>query len=168
MPPMTSSNGYRYTSLTAAIADKTSPLRQYFDARFPNLRPIQTEFRLSSGPIVVDAGGANPGTLGAAFDFLVRMSLTPSHTPIVAIAAFAGSTRMLPVLRDVVTDAQQEATAADGGAASDRLIRACWLFALTTEVYRTGGIAPGSPLATLRYRAEITVDLSSTWSRRLQ
>lgn len=156
---MTIGRCYRYSSLTAAIADKASPLRLYFDARFPNIRPVQTEFRLSSGPILVDTKGANGGTLGSAFDFLVRMNLGPSHVPEVALHWFRNDPRMLAGLHGAVADAQQEAATSQGGGASERLMRACWVFALTTEVFRIRGIVPGSALATLPPNGPITADL---------
>ena len=60
----------------------------------------------------------------------------------------------------VVDDLGEEVVQTDEGAdiASERLIRSCWLFALTTEVYRLNGIIPGSPLAELRHRVSATVD----------
>lgn len=147
---MSDDDDHLWSSLTNEIGDKSSPLRGYFDATFPMLRPVQAEYRASAGPILVDAGGANPGTLGAAFDFLVRLVLDPEHVPDVALLAFARSPQALRALRDVVVSAQNGAASARHADASEGLLRACWVLALTTEVYRLGGIVPGSPLARLR------------------
>ena len=146
---------YRYTNLTAAVADKRSPLRQHFDQKFPNLKPLQAEYRASAGPLLVDGGGANPGTVGAAFDFLARFTLNPSHTPHVAFHAAAGSpgaTAALDSVRQVAEDAAGGARSSD---APEPLLRASWALALATEVYRRG-LTPGSPLALLASRGEFT------------
>lgn len=42
---------YTYDSLVDAIRDKVSPLRQYFDLRFPNVRPIQKDYRSRAGEL---------------------------------------------------------------------------------------------------------------------
>ena len=44
------------------------------------------------------------------------------------------------------------------GHAAEELIRACWLFALRTEVYRTG-MRPGSPLMVLGSRTSVSAEL---------
>lgn len=54
---------YRYSNLTGAIADKASPLRQYLDQRYPNLKPVQADCRADAGELLVDGGGASSGTL---------------------------------------------------------------------------------------------------------
>ena len=40
---------YSYRNLTSAISDKSSPLRQYFEQRFSNARPLQKDYRSRVG-----------------------------------------------------------------------------------------------------------------------
>lgn len=110
---------------------------------------MQAEFRASAGPILVDGAGANPGTLGAAFDYLARVTLNPQYIPEVSFYGFLNSPRMLTALRDLVLEARGYAANAREGKAPETLLRSCWVLSLTTEVYRSGGIAPGSPLSML-------------------
>lgn len=92
----------RYSSLTAAVADKRSPLRLYLDARFSNRAPIQSAYRAEPLTLRVPGGDANPGTLGAAFDFVVRMILDPTHVPSVPLLGVSDSPEHMAVLREVV------------------------------------------------------------------
>mgnify|MGYP001286578078 CR=1 FL=1 len=85
MSVMGSTSGHVFTNLMTEIGNKNSPLGQHFDARFPNRRPLQAGFKGSAGQLLVDSAGASPGSLGAAFDFMVRMILDPSHVPVVAL-----------------------------------------------------------------------------------
>lgn len=136
---------YRYSSLTAAIDDPGSPLRQYLERRFPNRRDVQTQYRTAAGPQLVPGSGANPGTLGAAFDYLVRFTVAPD------LAADAMAGFATPVTRVVVREMAEVARSAcnqDSGS-EDRLGRACWSLALCTEVYRLGMVWPGSVIDTL-------------------
>ncbi|MGV8847694.1 hypothetical protein [Tessaracoccus sp.] len=133
-----------FGSLTTNIANKTSPLRAHFETCFPNRAPLQATYRAGAGPILVPGGDANPGTLGAAFDFAIRMVLDPAHRPDVAFAGFGPASRAMPVIIEVVRTAQ--AAAAHDPAAGDDLFRACWVLALCTEVFRAG-LRPGTPLA---------------------
>ena len=149
---------YRYTSLTAALKDKNSPLRRYLDRRFPLVKPFQADYRANAGSLLVDGADANPGTLGAAFDYLVRFVLDSAYVPEPALAAFSHEpTRLGPVgevsaragaATEVPYREQDETTAA----------RACWALALCTEVYRRGGVTPGSSLADLLDERRFTVD----------
>jgi hypothetical protein len=147
---------YPYVSLTAAITDKTSPLRTYFETHFADRTALQSAYRSSNGPLRIDGGDANPGTLGAAFDFVVRMVLDPNHVPRVALIGFIGSREDIAVLRDVVDIARQSADCRSS-AADEALLRACWTLALCTEVYRVG-LMPESPIAHLVRDGRFSVD----------
>lgn len=148
MPP------YRYTNLTNAVKDKQSPLRRYLDQRFPNTREIQADYRSRSGELQVGGGEANPGTLGAAFDFQVRFVLDPTVPPIAAALAFAGRPDDRAVITEVMRCAELAVHRDSGG---ESLGRACWALALCTEVYRVG-LMPGSPLVGLLDAGRFTVD----------
>ncbi|GGK60941.1 hypothetical protein [Nocardia camponoti] len=142
---------YVYTNLSAALRDKKSPLREYLDQRFPDVRPIQAEFRRGSGPLLVDSATvnpANPATLGSAFDFLVRFLLVPNHAPVIALLGFFGHPHELAVIEDVIGVASASAAASADSEDVDRLSRACWALALCTDVYRRG-LLRDSALASL-------------------
>ncbi|MGV9822984.1 hypothetical protein [Nocardia xishanensis] len=149
---------YQYRNLTHAIDDPASPLREYFHRRFPNVRPVQDGYRLASGPIVVDSIATNPGTVGAAFDFLLRFCLDAGYRPRIAAAA--------PPISDVpdhVTTVYDVAAVAGAAAqpppTSETLavaVRACWALALTSELYRNPGLVLGSPPAGLIRSGEFT------------
>lgn len=147
---------YRYSNLTNAVGDKRSPLRQYLDHRFPMVKPLQNEYREASGALLVDTGGANAGTLGAAFDFEIRFLLDPSSAPMVAALAFRRRTDLVTAIGEVVAAAQN----ASRGNSQDRdiLARASWALALCAEVYRVGGIMPGSPLGLLLREDRFTAE----------
>ncbi|MFD3507131.1 hypothetical protein [Nocardia sp. NPDC058666] len=127
---------YVYTNLSAALRDKTSPLRKYLHERYPNTRPVQAEYRREAGPLLVDTGGANPATLGAAFDFAVRFLLVPDHAPVLPLLGFFGYPEESAVIESVIETAQ--AAVAPTATDVDTLSRACWALALCTDVYRRG------------------------------
>ena len=145
---------YHYRNLTSAVKDKGSPLRQHLDRRFPNTRPLQADYKQQCGSLLVNGGDANPGTLGAAFDFMIRFILDPDHKPAVAVQAFLDKPPLLAPVVQVVAAAHTSMTAGD----ADALARASWALALCTEVYRVGGVLPGSPLALLLQQREFTAD----------
>lgn len=152
---MPSPNTYRWTSLTAAVADKTSPLREYLGARFPNRAPLQAAYRSAAGPILVPGGDANAGTLGAAFDFLVRVVLDEETVPGVALAAFRDPEHSYAIHGVIAT--AREFSDCRRGDAPEPLLRAVWALALCTEVFRAG-LMPGSPLQEAMRRGEFTTD----------
>lgn len=161
---MTSDEQYPYTNLTAALGDKTSPLRRYIDERFPNIKPLQTHYRAVAGScsLLVDTGGANAGTLGAAFDLVVRFRLDPTLVPSMAIVGFLeAGPASLRAIREVVAVAQDNARS--GPAGLEALAKACWALALTTEVLRVG-LMPGSPLGPVlaedRFRRDDLLELA--------
>ncbi|MFE1596875.1 hypothetical protein [Nocardia sp. NPDC058705] len=146
---------YIYTNLSAALRDKTSPLREYLHERFPHTRGVQAEYRREAGPLLVDTGGANPATLGAAFDFSVRFLLVPDHAPVLPLLGFFGHPRESAVVESVIGTAQ--AAVAPTAPDVDRLSRACWALALCTDVYRRG-LLRDSALDTLLRTGRFTPD----------
>jgi hypothetical protein len=144
---MSTRRSYEYTSLTAAIADRISPLRRYLDARFPHKKTLQAIYRARRSPLLVAGGTANPATLGAAFDFATRFVLDPEHIPRVALAAFQRSGRRSKALLEIVEIAK-EASDCRSDLAPEDLLRAAWVLALTTEVFRSGNVRQ-SPLSQL-------------------
>ena len=145
---MSSSSRYPYASLTSALDDVGSPLRQYLDSTFPNRQPLQTAHRAAAGALLVSGGEAvNPGAAGAAFDFMVRLVMDPSHIPQVAASGVANADVSPDVFFAVVQTGQEAAAGCRSTAAPEELARAAWALALYTEVYRIGMVVPGSPLS---------------------
>lgn len=152
---MPSPNTYRWMSLTAAVADKTSPLREYLGARFPNRAPLQAAYRAAAGPLLVPGGDANAGTLGAAFDFLVRVVLDEETVPGVALAAFRDPDHSNAIHGVIAT--AREFSGCRRTDAPEPLLRAVWALALCTEVFRAG-LMPGPPLQEALRRGEFTTE----------
>lgn len=138
--------------------------------RFPFTRTAQREYRESVGPLAVPPGGANPGTLGGAFDMWLRFQADPHPDLRLAAhgAAWCGN-GVRSAFRDLVVrfgariDPPGAATTITSAAfdvdepGGEELLRACWAFALLVEVYRVGGVMDGSPL--WRVRDVVDVDL---------
>lgn len=146
---------YVYTNLSAALRDTSSPLREYLHQRFPHTRGVQAEYRRGAGPLLVDTGGANPATLGAAFDFAVRFLLVPDHEPVLPLLGFFGHPRESAVVASVIDTAG--AAVAPTADDVDLLSRACWALALCTDVYRRG-LLRDTALANLLTTDRFTVD----------
>lgn len=147
---------YRYTNLTSALKDKASPLRRHLARRFPLTKLLQADYRASAGPLLVEGGDANPGTLGAALDYQLRFTLDPDYLPLPAVAAFANHPLLLAPIMEVVRAAGLASGAASPGHDAPAA-RACWALALLTEVYR-GGLVPGSAVAALVASRQLTAE----------
>jgi hypothetical protein len=140
---------YRFSNLTSAIADRRSPLRRYLDEHFPHVRAVQRAYREPPRQLLVRGGPSDPAAIGAAYDLGVRFVIDPAHSPSIALYGFVTEPRLLAVVDAVVSRAQSAAAHQDDPEARDDLARACWALAWCTDVYRSGGIRPESPLAPL-------------------
>lgn len=135
------------STLTGALRDRDSPLRRYLETEFGHTSALQRRFREWSGPLLVSGGSANPALVGSAFDLQVRFVLDPTDVPVITMVAFGGHPGMLAQIEQVAHGAQLAAVADPLDA--DALGRACWALALTTQVYREGGMRRGSALQRL-------------------
>lgn len=149
---------YRFSNLTSAVADRRSPLRRYLDDHFPRVRPVQRAYREPPRRLLVPGGPSDPAAIGAAYDLGVRLVLDPTHSPSIALYGFVTEPRLLAVVDAVVSRAQSAAAHQDDQEARDDLARACWALAWCTDVYRSGGIRPESPLAPLLASGTFTPD----------
>ena len=145
---------YRFASLTSAVADRESPLRQYLDRAFPHTRALQTDYRTRCGPLLVPGGTSDPATIGTAFDVMLRFALDPSHEPALATLAFGGHPQELAV----VTEVGRVARAAAAGDDLVGLARASWALALCVAVYRQG-LQPDSAVTALLERVQFTAPI---------
>lgn len=141
---------YGWTNLTSALQDRSSPLRRYLDHRFPDVRPLQQEFRKHAGRLVVNGGGADPAIVGAAFDYQVRFTLRPDYVPLPALHFFTGTPEMATVERIV-------GVAREAECGSVALMRAAWALALCTQLYREG-LTADSPITWLLHEGRFTSD----------
>jgi hypothetical protein len=147
--------------LTYELAQKDSPIRQFFDDRLTlGLRGVQADYRLDAGPLLVPGVGreaADPGTIGTAADWMMRFLVFP--TPSLRLAAQGASLcGLLPALQELASTLgyhdlggeQFEGPAHSVGMEPGLLYRACWALALLTEVYRGGpAIAAVGPIGRL-------------------
>jgi hypothetical protein len=69
----------RGMSLTSMLGDRHGPLREWFEERLPDLRPMQTAYRAAGTVSLVPSGVIPYGTVGTAFDYRVRyyFAVTP-------------------------------------------------------------------------------------------
>lgn len=144
---------YQFQNLTSAVADRASPLRRLLAERFPNVRPLQQQYREQAGPLLVPGGGADPALVGAAFDLQTRLVLAPDERPVLPFLAFQHHPDETAVVAEVAGRSQRAAAALAAGTgspveATTLLGRGCWALALCTEVYRSG-LLPHSPLRRL-------------------
>ena len=150
--------------LTRELARPESPVRLFLDSHLGgDLRDLQRRYRATVPSLAVPAvtrGDANPGTLGAAADWLLRFLLHPSpplrHAEAGARIARTGMATSLSDLAaglGVIGTQPRTFTGPVPGSTADpeHLARACWALALLTEVYRGGPmVAATGPLGQLR------------------
>ena len=145
---------YEYTNLSAALRDRGSPLRRYLEVRYPVTGPTQAQYRRQCGALLIDSTGADPATVGTAFDLAIRFALVPDHVPETALRGFgadAGAIQMVADLSRLATEAVR-----DPADDPELLCRACWALALCVDVYRRG-LRSGSALDRLAGRKAITL-----------
>lgn len=171
----------RWGPLTAELRNTKSPVTLFIKQCFPHVKQVQQRYRDSVGPLAVAGGDAHPGTLGTAFDWAVRFLVHPQpsldlaligvvrRVPQIGIAAIEMGERLgvMPgrdALGDGLGVGRFDGPAAGSTVDDETLLRGCWALALLTEVYRVGGIVPGSPLCELdpdRVRAADLLALAS-------
>lgn len=133
--------------LTYEVAQKDSPVRQFFDDRLTaGLKGVQAGYRRAAGPVLVPGvlwEMADPGTIGTAADWLMRFLVHPA--PSLRLAARgAVLCGMLPALEELAVmlgfrdggTVRFTGPAEGTGIAPALLYRACWGLALLTEVCR--------------------------------
>jgi hypothetical protein len=133
---------YHYATLTKTVGDKASPLRQYLERRFPNTSAFRSEYRARSWDLMAEGGDVKTsGTVGTAFDLMVRLRLDSSYLPHEPRRGVIGAT-----YPGVVLEVIDIARAALRAGSDDTFIRACWALALCSELYRAPTVFRRSPL----------------------
>ncbi|MEW2144198.1 hypothetical protein AB0869_15440 [Micromonospora vinacea] len=162
-----------WPALTVALSNRALPVRLFIQERFGRWQDLQARYRESVGSLVVSGSQANPGTIGSAFDWMVRFMVHPS--PDLRLALLGART---PPLRHALHELARTLNYSESGGsvgafrftgpaagseADHQLVaRACWALALLTDLYRVGP-TPGSPLMALAPRsitAEKLLDLA--------
>ncbi|WP_394253539.1 hypothetical protein [Arthrobacter pityocampae] len=131
-----------------AIDPKTS-IGQYVRANFPNMKPLQAEYKAVAGDLVIDSMGAHAATVGTAVDLIVRLILEPDETPMSALIfyPFEGYRQVVHELAGFVGRPDDRELAA----------RAAWALALCVSAHRAG--AAGAPfIPSLVGSGNFTVD----------
>ncbi|MDO3333386.1 hypothetical protein [Mycobacteroides abscessus] len=137
-------------SITGELHDPGSPLRNWLCTHLPNTKRIQKEFRESVvNKCLEPPKGARVGTIGTAFDYLVRFTVTPDERPEAAAlgAAWAqvqsgkNGPDWMDRFESIASRLSEiaECLSRNGGEDQDiieELIRGCWALALFTEVGR--------------------------------
>jgi hypothetical protein len=166
--------------LTFELADASSPVRRFLEARFGvGLRDVQRRYREDAPDLVVPPvprDVVNPGTLGSAADWLLRFMLHPAPSLELAITGagfFRERSGMVAALAEIAGSLGMSGNAATQAAGrgfpgpvagnasdSESLARACWVLSLLTEVFRVGQVAAASgPLSPFLERPASAAEL---------
>lgn len=161
----------RWASLTRCLDEATHPVRVAIDGLLGgDVTGLQADYRNAHGPLLVTGSGANPGTIGGAFDQAVRFLIEPAPSlamarraaghlsgraadpgaggpvrdPIVALVDQLGSRLDLPVADHARRPANVAVVSPMQVPERDgeTLIRASWALTLFTEIFRAGPDPP--------------------------
>jgi len=170
-------------SLTSALDDRKGLVAAFFAEWFPNVRPMQKEFReLMAGRSTIrpsaTSGAAVPwGTLGTAIDYRMRYYFA-AYRPEVTVAALG-----LETFHELADERWVERLAADFFASLDHVVtrsnpvgrrlpqrvedalnRHCYVLALLEQFYRVGPTV-NSPLLALPEGAGVgeLLELAGAW-----
>lgn len=113
------------------VKDPKTSMGQYLRTTFPNIKPLQAEYKTLAGDLVIDSMGANAGNVGTAVDLIVRLILEPDETPMSALILFPFNDAYHQVVNELASLV---------GHSDDRelAVRAAWALALCVSTYRAG------------------------------
>lgn len=148
-------------SLTSEMDVVDGAARRFFAGAFPawrsTSRTVMAAYRDGVGLIKVPGGQANPGTIGTAFDLWVQLQATARpDLGVASLGAILAGGDLHDAYRELGSLLGTEHVPqplpglwhGPSAALSERdLLRLCWAAALFVEVYRTGLLMDGSPLA---------------------
>ena len=120
------------------LKDANTTLGGYLRSTFPNLKPIQADYKARASVLAVDGAGASPTMIGTAVDLIPRLIAEPDKLPDSAAQLFPfndGYHEELAGLVELANDVDREKQA-----------RAAWGLALCVSAFRAGAaIAPRIP-----------------------
>ncbi|MFJ6419223.1 hypothetical protein [Paeniglutamicibacter sp. NPDC091659] len=136
--------------LSKDVKDPKTSIGQYLRSTFPNVKPLQAEYKALVGDLAIDSMGANAGNVGTALDLIIRLIIEPDETPMSALILFPLNTTYHEVVNELATIVGRSVD-------NDLAARAAWGLALCVNAYRAG--AAWAPLVPdLVYGGEFTVD----------
>lgn len=113
------------------VKDPKTSIGHYLRTTFPNVKPLQVEYKALASDLTIDSMGANAGTVGTAVDLIVRLTLEPDETPLSALILFP----IDATYRQIVTELASLASQSDD---CELVARAAWALALCVNAYRAG------------------------------
>ncbi|MEV7874194.1 hypothetical protein [Microbacterium sp. NPDC089188] len=120
------------------LKDANTTLGAYLRSTFPNLKPIQADYKARADVLAVDSAGASPTMIGTAVDLIPRLIAEPEELPDSAAQLFpfnGGYHEELAALVALANDPDRETQA-----------RAAWGLALCVSAFRAGAaVAPRIP-----------------------
>lgn len=117
--------------LSKDVTTPTTSIGQYLRSNFPNLKPIQAEYKSKAGDLVIDSMGANAANVGTAVDLIIRLVLEPDETPASALALYPFNSNYHQVVHQL---AALVGRAGDPGLEA----RAAWALGLCVSAHRAG------------------------------
>lgn len=129
-------------SLTSVLNDVNGPVRRWFEARLPNLKPMQLAWRAAGPPVDLCPEGVKPDVVGTAFDYRLRYFFGPTPARELVAAKGARGHADWPgfaAALDATIERLRPAGRVLGPAGEAELARYCWALALFESPYRMGG-----------------------------
>lgn len=108
----------------------------YLQGRFPNPKPLQTEFRQNAGTLAVNGSAASSSDVGTATDLMIRFLLAPDDVPASALAMFPFNPDFNTEVRNLAAIASRAVREGESG--QEPFARAIWGLALCVGAYRAG------------------------------
>lgn len=116
--------------LSKDVKDPKTSIGRYLRTNFPNVKPLQAEYKTLASDLVVDSLGANAGMVGTAADLIVRLILEPDSTPESALVLFPFNA----IYHEVVNQLAGIGQSSD----AELVARATWALALCVSAHRAG------------------------------
>ncbi|MFE6967202.1 hypothetical protein ACFVAJ_19080 [Agromyces sp. NPDC057679] len=145
---------YFMANLTSILRGEPTELKEWFKTSFPNTKQLEKRLVAGSGPLLVDAATTRTGTVGTAFDVMVRLLVDDGHHPIQVHVTQFWTEKHEAATEELTAAAQDARRAGDDG----RFYRAVWAIALLTEVTRSMHVWASSQLSADIYNDEFSVD----------
>lgn len=152
-------------SLTSMLASRGLPLREFFEERLPNVKPLQADWRSCGAPSILPDGPIVWSLVGTAFDYRLRYLFI--KTPVERFVAALGAARTGEVFFsfDNLAASLEEFVASHdptGGilapADEAQLARFCYVLAMYESLFRALNV--NSPLLGLREGASTEEQLA--------
>ncbi len=151
-------------SLTSLLDDRHGPVREFFEARLPNVRLMQDQWRAGGKCTILPAEPVSWGLVGAAFDYRIRylFTITPPERFVAADGANLAYPRLRSCFINLSAGVNEFLDAHDPRARSlghdePELARYCYVLAMYESLYRAA--VADSPLFTLSIGAAVSDQL---------